>query len=273
MAMHPSNAATSDVEVDRSTLCVKCGYELRGLPIGGVCPECTTIIAESLKGRWLQSSDPHYLKKLLSGNIIAFVGWLMIPAVWIVTNFIHVNSPYQRPSPYVPLVVLQIGGYTTALLLILIGCIRLTTPDPRIRDERDMDRLRLALRIAAGCLLLSSLAALLFLVLSPPARPSVSLPLELIAPFFISLTTTLHCLMNCMLRLSMRIPDPSLIRDARIHRWVLPLAWLMPTIWDVTIAPVASFTLVVPLLHYRAAKQLRSILTTGFPLMRPLGTR
>src|SRR5438876_3717954 len=47
--------------------CRKCGYNLRGLPISGRCPECGTPVGLSVKGDLLRFSDPGWLRALRRG--------------------------------------------------------------------------------------------------------------------------------------------------------------------------------------------------------------
>jgi hypothetical protein len=53
--------ATQDVP------CLRCGYNLRGLKIDGLCPECGAPIARSLHGNLLGYSAPEYVAKLQAG--------------------------------------------------------------------------------------------------------------------------------------------------------------------------------------------------------------
>ena len=57
--------ADGNLAADRA--CVRCGYNLRGLPRAGVCPECSTPVADSLRTKILKYSSPEYLAKLHRG--------------------------------------------------------------------------------------------------------------------------------------------------------------------------------------------------------------
>lgn len=57
--------ADGNLTADRA--CVRCGYNLRGLPRAGVCPECSTPVADSLRTKVLKYSSPEYLAKLHRG--------------------------------------------------------------------------------------------------------------------------------------------------------------------------------------------------------------
>ncbi len=48
-------------------LCVHCGYNLRGLPLDGKCPECGEAVRRSLLGDLLKYADPDWLDRLRFG--------------------------------------------------------------------------------------------------------------------------------------------------------------------------------------------------------------
>src|SRR3954465_5592423 len=56
--------------------CVRCGYELRGLPGSALCPECSYPRWQSVQGNRLASADPDYLARLHWGAVVALVGVL-----------------------------------------------------------------------------------------------------------------------------------------------------------------------------------------------------
>jgi len=51
----------------RDTPCIHCGYNLRGLIGGGMCPECGHAIAESLRGDLLRFANATWLRKVRLG--------------------------------------------------------------------------------------------------------------------------------------------------------------------------------------------------------------
>ena len=55
----PAKGLAAAAAVDRDASCIECGYNLRGLPIDGTCPECGAGIAASLEAaeRWGLSGD------------------------------------------------------------------------------------------------------------------------------------------------------------------------------------------------------------------------
>jgi hypothetical protein len=47
--------------------CIQCGYNLRTLQREAKCPECGSEVARSIRGDWLQYSDPEWLSKIIRG--------------------------------------------------------------------------------------------------------------------------------------------------------------------------------------------------------------
>ena len=53
--------------VTRELLCVECGYDLRGLPRSGTCPECGSPIKRSFAGPLLRHAGTRWLKRVYIG--------------------------------------------------------------------------------------------------------------------------------------------------------------------------------------------------------------
>ncbi len=88
-AAHPGGATLESDTVDDDVICLQCGYNVRGLPRGGRCPECGTPIKRSLQGNLLRYSSPAYLATLnrgvllilaaIAAQVICVVGgWILI---------------------------------------------------------------------------------------------------------------------------------------------------------------------------------------------------
>lgn len=85
MNQAPSSPVTVEVDVP----CIACGYNLRGLPTDGQCPECGTGIDGSIQ-QWrakgkvpaLDRADPHWLRRLAVGTLCMTVSGVMLVVVF-----------------------------------------------------------------------------------------------------------------------------------------------------------------------------------------------
>lgn len=62
---------TPEAPLDRDVPCQRCGYNLRGLPRSGRCPECGMPVEMSLNGDMLRYADPQWLSALVRGARMA----------------------------------------------------------------------------------------------------------------------------------------------------------------------------------------------------------
>ncbi len=128
----PGDAAGRAVEVDLP--CVRCGYQLRGLPVSGKCPECGGEVRRSLMGDLLMFADAGYVRVLLIGAVLAEAGIVLaLGAIFGGLGLLVVVSatdlmPGLRPETAVSWVA-GVGGLGFGFLT-LAGWVMLSTPDP-----------------------------------------------------------------------------------------------------------------------------------------------
>lgn len=131
--------------------CRRCGYNLRGLPRTGQCPECSASIERSLRGNILDVADPAYLHRLRRGATLVEVSILTLVALPLIGFAVAIFSSV------LPNIGVEVGravmfvAVALALLasvLILIGWFMLTERDPGHLGTDVSDRSRLVTRIA-----------------------------------------------------------------------------------------------------------------------------
>lgn len=132
----PIHEETDDelvVEIDQ--VCLRCGYDLRGLHATGACPECNTAVIDSLRGTDLRYAEPRYVRTLLLGSSLLLVGVGMLLAEALIPC---VGVAYSLPGTHAfhQLVALITSG------LQLAGWWLLSTPDPALigRDPNGVSR-------------------------------------------------------------------------------------------------------------------------------------
>ena len=80
MSDHAGIEQASSAVLETDAPCGECGYNLRGLPVDSICPECAHPIAESLKVDLYPLGTGHDLRHLWWGLLaagIAYVIWLV----------------------------------------------------------------------------------------------------------------------------------------------------------------------------------------------------
>ncbi|MBX3387881.1 MAG: hypothetical protein KF691_00350 [Phycisphaeraceae bacterium] len=135
--------------------CIKCGYNLQGLPATGNCPECATPIERSLRGDLLAFSDAAYLRALLRGVTFIMAGILLV-----ILNFIIGIALVAVIGPGATILSGVIG--LAASGISIYGYYLYSSPDPGQLSENRGEQPRRIVRIM---LLVSVVAAIAQFVL------------------------------------------------------------------------------------------------------------
>ena len=148
---------TPPLPVPADAVCVACGYGLAGLSAEGVCPECRTPIAESIRGSGLRAASAEYLGTLRMGAWVS-AGSVLLDVVWFASFPVLLSLATEGVIP------LSVGGAMRIVTVLdLLGTIvglwgwwMLSAPNEAMAGRRDMVSRRLlrALLVAgaAWCL-------------------------------------------------------------------------------------------------------------------------
>lgn len=156
--------------VTHDLACRRCGYSLRGLSLGTVCPECAAPVRLSLLGDFLAASDPSHVARLLRGALLVEIAlYLGVLLSCIASPLALIVTAPSRPGLGTALV----GAVHLALGAAgLIGWWLLSTRDPggqsSARGEGARRTLRVCLAVSAGSTLLGAGGAASSLLIPDP---------------------------------------------------------------------------------------------------------
>jgi hypothetical protein len=108
--------------------CIACGYDLMGLLLGGVCPECGTPVARSANGDLLAYTPATVIRRLERGAalVLGSVAWGVsglgvLLLAGMITTAAYAGVPDPRPERWI-----HAGIGVLAVLLVLVSGGRLT---------------------------------------------------------------------------------------------------------------------------------------------------
>jgi hypothetical protein len=174
-ASQPRAAPPPDTHVAIDTPCVACGYNLRTLPVAGMCPECHAPVDEALRSfNGFPVPRGHHRKLAWGFGLLATGPPLGLLALFVVPILADMLSPRVYGET-----VIAVTGAFWFVVFVLIPVLLLTVPDPRPVVRTRTSLLRHLLRVAT----LLSCAALALLLLGSPGvlRNPVSAVLGVVA--------------------------------------------------------------------------------------------
>ncbi len=130
-AAHPAGATLQSDTVGDDVICLQCGYNIRGLPRGGRCPECGTPFQRSLQGNLLRYSSPAYLATLNRG-VFLILAAIAAQVICTIGGWILIGLLTRRGWTDVARVSeLLLSTASTGLSVVsLIGWWLFSAPDP-----------------------------------------------------------------------------------------------------------------------------------------------
>jgi len=208
--------------VTADTPCRKCGYNLRGLSPGSLCPECGTPIAVSVSGDLLQFCEPTWVRLLARGTKLIVAGVMVIFLGLISFMIAAIALRISIPQVMLFFALTLLAAYT----MIVIGSWWLTTPDPSgIGEDRygtARKIIRIALVIGVGNAIISLPANLT--ALPPVIAQALALIGELVSVIGL---VGLIAQLQYFEKLGERIPDRQLSARARFLKGALPACCLV----------------------------------------------
>ena len=190
------------------TACRRCGYNLRGLAVAGLCPECGTPVGLSAQGDFLRYSDPRWTGKLVLGL------WLMAFGAGV--------SIASRFAMYIVMTHFEImavqGMFWAARLLSIVGAWLVTSPDPAGLNDAQYITARKLIRAA---LIINLADGLLSLGTPADALPAWRMAMTVISILVGVIGLIGECLkFGYLARLASMIPSDSIARQARVQAWL-----------------------------------------------------
>ncbi len=255
--------------------CYKCGYALAGLPLTGLCPECGTPVAESMRGVLLQFASPEYIRTVREGYAWVLNGILASIVIGVLVAGVGVAAAIARTTWLTGVgFTLASNGVTTLVgIAILYGYIKLTEPDPQFTGTEKPDSARNVVRIAAGAQVAISLAALMIVVINGGTPVSSFLSLLGILNILLTIAAMaawavqFFAMMRYVRWMARRVPDQYVVQRTEKYMWLLPVLTTVGVVL-IGLGPLIALIMYWNLLD-RMRKHLKSIEATGAPAALP----
>lgn len=231
-AAHVALDPPKSSHVKTNNACIKCSYNLQGLPINGVCPECATPVQDSLRGILLKYAGADYLATVRSGLSLISRS-ILIQFILMVVGFIGLFDPiaaiFGRAFLDPVFQAIMEALWCIPAVMSSVGHWRYTTPDPAYGGDEDPHSARKVLRIAVlagvGVAVAQLLAFAVFLSGVPPAKlVLVSSVLRTVGLAGMVQGAVMYwACMQYTNWMGLRVPDAFVGRRTRVYRWLLPV--------------------------------------------------
>lgn len=269
----PHHPPLPNAMLDRDQPCMKCGYQLRGLPVAGVCPECGTPVQDSLRGLLLQYASEEYRRRMLRGLSLVLNSIMLMVIVKVVFSRVLMAAFGQPPGVALGVTIASLG--VTAMSIV--GYWWYTELDPGytgVEKPKSARRVaRVAVCVSAGIQAVELILQLAESAVAPVGGTAAGLSALTVVSVGLTLAglaawgTQFFATMAYTRWVGTRLPDAFVQRRAKKYMWLLPLLQTVGII-ALGLGPVVALVLYWNLLD-RVRKHLRSINTAGVPADLP----
>jgi hypothetical protein len=264
---HAEHAAAGVVQDGR--FCIRCGYVLKGLPRDGVCPECGTSVALSLREPLLANADPEYLRKTKRGLSFVLNGILLMIVLSLAPVAMFALAATGVPGRF-GMALIEVGN-TCVTILILMGYWLYTAPDPgqvaleATNGARKAVRVSVAIQagITVAILTLRSIVPMSLSLSQQEGNALYGITLGLTLINGICWIVQFVSVMRYTRWLAGRVPDMLVIKRVKRNMWLLPVLYIVGLVL-LGLGPLIALILYWNLLD-RMRKHLKSIIATGRP--------
>ncbi len=216
--------------VEKPLRCGTCGYELLGLPVEGVCPECGSSVVMSLRPHLLRWASSEYLRTLRRGATLLEVGAVFRVASVFLVWFSGFWVGGQAKA------ILGMMCTLAASVAFAVGWWWLTTPDLRRADREARFSLRRRARVMA--LALAIVGGMLLAIDAVRAQgmgtPGV-LRMVLLVLWVGVQVVQFFSAVDYFVDLARRAEDPGWEGWMRACRWLVPLGLLAVVVGSVVV--------------------------------------
>lgn len=240
-AANPSRDA-HEVDPEITRRCRKCGYDLRGQPRGGVCPECgfeDTRPDPKMLAEPLSEAPGHVIRTFAFGAMMC----ALVAALYVAFTISRMFTPWLPitiPSVHMGLAVLWIAGVRLATPFFDI-------PQAVVRGFGPSSRLRRAAWLVQFIWLVPTATALAFAIANPAAGPIHDLVAWTVAIGTMGGIAAIICLAVLLDRLAEWTRDDLAQRALQWTIWLLPvmtvLLWLNVRFLPLRLAVYAGWLL------------------------------
>jgi MFS family permease len=212
--------------VETDVPCQRCGYNLRGLPRCGRCPECGAPVIVALHEDWITLADPEWLRAVALGCKWILGGFAWGLAVCGALSLVAFGFLIVSDTPPWILASLVVVA-ACAICCIARGLWLFASPHPRLASGDPIETPR---RFVRGGIILTVLTLSSSFVATVAGHPIMSMTLWLMgAPFGLGGVVTGWTLGTYTAEVAHRAGENDCARTVRKYRWGHLLSCLLFT--------------------------------------------